>query len=58
MIENYGALQSDIQPAKSNKFWRAARMFEQPFFSAQRKHRAWGAPVLFNSTQNSFLGRA
>ncbi len=25
MIENYGPLQADIQPAKSNKFWRAAR---------------------------------
>jgi hypothetical protein len=24
MIENYGLLQADIQPAKSNKFWRAA----------------------------------
>jgi hypothetical protein len=24
MIENYGPLQADIQPAKSNKFWRAA----------------------------------
>jgi hypothetical protein len=26
MIENYGPLQVDIQPAKSNKFWRAAPM--------------------------------
>ena len=24
MIEEYGPLQADIQPAKSNKFWRAA----------------------------------